>query len=123
MQIKPSIILIALLSISGRAIAIPSSEQLPNVVISWDNATLQGIREAKLGAPMVARALAVVHTCMYDAWERLRLCSSGVTQNRPSLTMPAPVKHFVSVVLRALGDERHFGLEETIAITITKARV
>ena len=44
-------------------------------------------------------------------------------ENRPSLTMPAPVKHFVSVVLRALGDERHFGLEETIAITITKARV
>jgi hypothetical protein len=34
----------------------------------WNSATLQGIREAKLGAPVVARALAIVHTCMYDAW-------------------------------------------------------
>jgi len=41
---------------------------LPNAVISWDNAALQGIRDSKLGAPMVARALAVAHTCMYDAW-------------------------------------------------------
>ncbi|HEY8671270.1 MAG TPA: hypothetical protein VIL63_10560, partial [Terriglobales bacterium] len=40
----------------------------PNVVIQWNNAALQGVRDAKLGAPMVARALAVVHTCMYDAW-------------------------------------------------------
>jgi hypothetical protein len=34
----------------------------------WNSAAFQGIRDAKLGAPMVARALAVVHTCMYDAW-------------------------------------------------------
>lgn len=44
------------------------SAQQPNVAVQWDNATLQGIRDAKLGAPMVARALAIVHTCMYDAW-------------------------------------------------------
>jgi hypothetical protein len=37
-------------------------------VIQWNNAALQGIRDAKLGAPVVARALAIVHTCMYDAW-------------------------------------------------------
>jgi membrane-associated phospholipid phosphatase len=37
-------------------------------VIQWDNAALQGIRDAKLGTPIVARALAIVHTCMYDAW-------------------------------------------------------
>src|SRR5438094_1059922 len=40
----------------------------PNVVIQWDNAALQGVRDSKLGPPMVARALAIVHTCMYDAW-------------------------------------------------------
>jgi hypothetical protein len=34
----------------------------------WNSAALQGIRDSKLGAPMVARALAVVHTCIYDAW-------------------------------------------------------
>src|SRR5438046_9211534 len=40
----------------------------PNVVIQWNNAFLQGVRDAKLGPPMVARALAIVHTCIYDAW-------------------------------------------------------
>lgn len=34
----------------------------------WNDAVLQGVRDSKLGAPMVSRALAIVHTCMYDAW-------------------------------------------------------
>jgi hypothetical protein len=40
----------------------------PDAVLQWESAALQGIRDAKLGAPVVARALAIVHTCMYDAW-------------------------------------------------------
>ena len=40
----------------------------PNAVVQWDNAALQGDRDSTLGPPMVARALAMVHTCMYDAW-------------------------------------------------------
>jgi hypothetical protein len=40
----------------------------PNVLAHWDHAALQGVRDAKLGAPMVARGLAIVHACMYDAW-------------------------------------------------------
>ncbi len=40
----------------------------PSTPRRWNSATLQGIRDAKLGAPVVARALAIVHTCMYDAW-------------------------------------------------------
>jgi hypothetical protein len=39
-----------------------------NVVIQWNQASLQGVRDSKLGPPMVARALAIVHTCIYDAW-------------------------------------------------------
>ena len=45
-----------------------ASTDPPNVVVQWNNAALQGVRDAKLGAPVVARALAIVHTCMYDAW-------------------------------------------------------
>jgi hypothetical protein len=45
-----------------------SAPKTPNVVIQWDNAALQGVRDSKLGPPMVARALAIVHTCIYDAW-------------------------------------------------------
>ena len=37
-------------------------------MIQWNSAALQEVGDAKLGAPMVARALAIVHTCVYDAW-------------------------------------------------------
>src|SRR5256885_13117571 len=39
-----------------------------NVTIQWDNAALQAIRVTKPGPPIAARALAIVHTAMYDAW-------------------------------------------------------
>src|SRR5438874_13658532 len=45
-----------------------SQEPSPNVAIQWNQAALQGVRDSKLGPPMVSRALAIVHTCMYDAW-------------------------------------------------------
>lgn len=40
----------------------------PNVVPQWISVEIQGIRNSNLGAPMASRALAIVHTCMYDAW-------------------------------------------------------
>ena len=39
-----------------------------SVVLQWNEAYLQGVRDSKLGPPMVARALAIGHTCIYDAW-------------------------------------------------------
>jgi hypothetical protein len=39
-----------------------------NVVIQWNTAALQGVPDSKLALPMMARALATMHTCMYDAW-------------------------------------------------------
>jgi hypothetical protein len=44
------------------------STSVPSTVTRWTEAALQGVRDAKLGAPVVSRALAIVHTCMYDAW-------------------------------------------------------
>ena len=41
---------------------------VPNLAQQWTSAALHAIRDAKLGAPVVARALAIVHTCMYEAW-------------------------------------------------------
>src|SRR5216684_1563053 len=55
--------MVVALSSSGVTVA-----QDLGTVPRWNDATLQGIRDAKLGAPVVARALAIVHTCMYDAW-------------------------------------------------------
>src|SRR5712692_9826394 len=60
----------------------------PGIVYQWNNAALQGIRDAKLGAPMVARALAVVHTCMYDAWSAYDERAVG-TQLQGALRRPA----------------------------------
>ena len=39
-----------------------------NIVLQWNNAILEGVRRSKLGPPMVSRALAIVHTCIFDAW-------------------------------------------------------
>lgn len=39
-----------------------------NVVLQWDNAALQSIRYLHTGPTINARALAITHTCMYDAW-------------------------------------------------------
>jgi hypothetical protein len=40
------------------------------IVAEWNEAALAEVRLSKLGPPMVARALAIAHTCMYDAWAR-----------------------------------------------------
>jgi hypothetical protein len=39
-----------------------------DVVLRWNAAVLQAIRNTRAAPPVVARALAIVHTCMYDAW-------------------------------------------------------
>lgn len=38
------------------------------VALLWNDALLQAIRTSKPAVTIVARALAIVHTCMYDAW-------------------------------------------------------
>lgn len=38
------------------------------VITHWNEAALQAIRVTHPGPPIVARALAITHTCMYDAW-------------------------------------------------------
>src|SRR5690242_5503792 len=60
----------------------------PDVMIEWTHAALQGVRDAKLGAPMASRALAIVHTCMYDAWAAYDEKAVG-TQLSGALRRPA----------------------------------
>src|SRR6266852_7964225 len=48
--------------------AAASKTQRRNVLLLWNNAFLQGVRDSKLGPPMVSRALAIGHTCIFDAW-------------------------------------------------------
>jgi len=39
-----------------------------SIVVEWNDAALTAIRATHPGPPMVARALAVVHTAIFDAW-------------------------------------------------------
>ncbi len=57
--------LLLLPSVSGAAAMAPARD---SVVLLWNDAFLQCVRESRLGPPMVARALAIAHTCIYDAW-------------------------------------------------------
>jgi hypothetical protein len=69
------------LTIAGSS---PESE----LVVKWTSAATQGVRDSKIGAPMVARALAIMHTCMYDAWVAYDEHAIG-TQLRGALRRPA----------------------------------
>jgi hypothetical protein len=39
-----------------------------SVALQWNAAALQAVRDTHPGPPICARELAVVSTCMYDAW-------------------------------------------------------
>src|SRR5437588_6507911 len=58
-----------------------------SVAVQWNNAALQGVRESKIGPPMVSRALAIVHTAAYDAWAAYDRLAVG-TQLGGSLRRP-----------------------------------
>lgn len=51
---------------AGQDLLAPSAAD--NVALQWDNAGLQAIRDTIPGPTIVARAIAVLHTCMFDAW-------------------------------------------------------
>lgn len=58
----------ALLLLPYRARAAQLVSAQDSVVVQWNNALLAGVRASTLGPPMVSRALAIAHTCIYDAW-------------------------------------------------------
>src|SRR5262245_53771058 len=60
LMIFPVVALVAMVLLSTPASA--------TVVTDWNSAALAEVRAGKLGPPVVARALAIAHTCMYDAW-------------------------------------------------------
>src|SRR3989454_6540733 len=71
-----------------------------SVVIHGSGAFLQGVRASKRGPPMVARALAIGHTCIYDAWAAYDNKAVG-TRLGGSLRRPAAERRLANVT-RAL---------------------
>jgi len=68
-----------------------------NIVLRWNNALLQGVRESRIGPPMVSRALAVAHTSMYDAWAAYDRVAVG-TRLGGALRRPAQERRFENKV-------------------------
>ena len=58
------------------------------LAVQWNDVLLESIREAKLGPPIVARAIGVTHTCGFDAWAAYDDLAVG-TQLGGSLRRPA----------------------------------
>ena len=60
----------ALLVLLGAASALPAQSPQPgdNAVLLWDDTILQGIIDTPQGPTVAARAIAVAHTAMFDAW-------------------------------------------------------
>jgi hypothetical protein len=69
-----------------------------NVVVRWNEALLQGVRESRLGPPMVARALAIAHTCMFDGWAAYDGVAVG-TQLGDTLRRPAQERRYANKVV------------------------
>jgi hypothetical protein len=91
---------------AGTAAADPGD----NVVLQWNSAALQGDRDSHLGPPMVARALAIIHTCVYDAWAAYDPVANGTrlggTLRRPPAerTLANKAKAISYAALRAASD-------------------
>jgi hypothetical protein len=81
-----------------------------SVVLQWNAAALQAIRDTHPGPPICARALAIVSTCMYDAWAAYDPLAVGTrlggSLRRPALERTAPNKEkaISFAAYRALAD-------------------
>ncbi|HEX2275040.1 MAG TPA: vanadium-dependent haloperoxidase [Acidimicrobiales bacterium] len=104
---------IAALSILGVAPLRAEAAQRPrkaNVVLTWNDAFLEGVRRSTLGPPTVSRALAIAHTCIYDAWaayDRVAVGTQlgGSLRRPPRERIPANVEKAVSfAAYRAAAD-------------------
>ena len=60
--------LLGAVQVSAARAAVDGLTGQSTVVVRWNAAALEAIRETHPGPPMVARALAMVHTAIFDAW-------------------------------------------------------
>lgn len=59
------------LAVAASCLVGPSAAQAggaETIIVRWNATVLDAVRNSTLGPPMVSRALAIIHTCMFDAW-------------------------------------------------------
>lgn len=68
--------------------ATPLAADEATIVVRWNGAVLQAVRDTRMAPPLVARALAIVHTAMFDAWaaydDRAEGTRLGASLRRPA---------------------------------------
>lgn len=88
------------------------------VVVQWNNAALQAVRSTHLGPPMTARALAILHTCIYDAWAAYDATAVGTalggTFRRPASMRTAADK------IEAISYAAHGALKDLFPTEVAK---
>lgn len=80
--------LATVLAASTTAQAVPAVDPLENVALQWNDAALEAIRITHPGPPMVARMLAIVNTCAFDAWAAFDLQARGTRFGRQLKVSP-----------------------------------
>jgi hypothetical protein len=94
--------------VAGAGVRVPRPGD--NVVLLWNQAALQAVRDTRPASTVTARALAVVHASIYDAWAaydaRAVGTRLGATLRRPPAerTMAAKQKAISYAAYRALVD-------------------
>ena len=58
----------ALLSVFTHSALALQSASFDNIVLMWNQAALNAIQATRTPPPIGARAIAITHTCMFDAW-------------------------------------------------------
>jgi hypothetical protein len=86
---------VIIFALSGGSVRAEQRSAEDNVVIQWNEALLQAVRDSRLGPPIAARALAIVHTCMYDAWAAYDKDATG-TRLGAALRRPANERKLVN---------------------------
>lgn len=69
-------------SAASGAFAVTGVDPQNNVIRQWNDATLQAVRATRPGPPMVARMLAIVNTCAFDAWAAFDPAARGTRVGR-----------------------------------------
>jgi hypothetical protein len=73
-----------------------AAASMTGTVLGWNRLALQAIRSTQPGPPLAARALAILHTCMYNAWaaydDTARQTAHGVAVRLPRAERSAASK-------------------------------
>jgi membrane-associated phospholipid phosphatase len=73
-----SVVLLVIAAPGAASARDPKPSHPPNVVITWNDVLLQAVRTQRFAPVFTARALAITHTCVYDAWASYDKSAQGV---------------------------------------------